>query len=251
MALPIPLAKLPVYEKNNLPDHLKDYKSGSIFLINKPKGWSSFRVVGFLRKMTGVKKIGHAGTLDPMATGLLILCTGKATKSISGIQKQSKIYRAEITFGSSTPSYDAETEVDQEAPVDHITHSLIESTLAKHFTGDIEQVAPMYSAVKYNGQRLYKLARKGIEVERKPRKAMIHKNIIHGYESPKLVMDVHCGTGTYIRSLANDLGLALNSRAHLSGLERTAIGDYNINKALDVAEILNIFKCDDTIDLSA
>lgn len=251
MASPIPLNELPVFDKKHLPAEDFNYSSGSVFLINKPPGWSSFRVVGFLRKMTGIKKIGHAGTLDPMASGLLILCTGKATKSISQVQEQDKSYLAEITFGSSTPSYDAETETDQEASFEHITHKAIQQVIHGNFTGPIEQIAPMYSAVKHKGRRLYTLARKGFEVKRKPRPVAIYQNVIKKFEPPKLVLDIVCSKGTYIRTLAHDLGLALNSRAHLSGLIRTGIGDFNVDDALDVSDLTHIFNCDDKIDLSA
>lgn len=251
MASPIPLNLLPIFNKENPPDENIDYKSGSIFLINKPKGWSSFRVVGFLRKMLGIKKIGHAGTLDPMATGLLILCTGKATKSISQIQDQQKSYRAGITFGSSTPSYDAETEPDCNALVDHITQKMIQSAIDENFTGAIDQIAPMYSAVKHKGRRLYTLARKGLEVERQPRSVFIYKNVIKEFEKSRLILDINCSKGTYIRALAHDLGLALNSRAHLSELTRTGIGEFCHNVAFDVTDLIHIFKCDDKIDLSA
>ncbi|MEX0780462.1 MAG: tRNA pseudouridine(55) synthase TruB [Balneolales bacterium] len=251
MASPIPFNQLPVYNRINPPDENNDFSSGGVFLINKPKGWSSFRVVGFLRKMIGIKKIGHAGTLDPMATGLLILCTGKATKSINQIQDQKKTYRAEVTFGTSTPSYDAETEADHEASAVHITSTLIEGEIKKSFTGTVEQIAPMYSAVKHKGQRLYHLARKGLEVERKPRTVTIYKNIIKEFETPILSLDVICSKGTYIRTLAHDLGLALSSRAHLSGLVRTGIGNFNLETALDVTDLIHIFNFDDTIDLSA
>ncbi|MEX0929120.1 MAG: tRNA pseudouridine(55) synthase TruB [Balneolales bacterium] len=250
-ASPISLERLPVFNKENIPDQKADFTAGSIFLINKPPKWSSFRVVGFLRKMTGIKKIGHAGTLDPMATGLLILCTGKATKSISLIQDQQKEYRPKITFGSSTPSYDAETEADHTAPAVHITEELIKKQIAERFTGDIEQIAPMYSAVKHQGQRLYKLARKGLEVERQPRRVTVYGNTLIGYQPPELTVDIACSKGTYIRTLAHDLGLALNSRAHLSGLVRTGIGNYRHDTALDVTDLLHIFECDDSIDLSA
>ncbi|MEX0772030.1 MAG: tRNA pseudouridine(55) synthase TruB [Balneolales bacterium] len=251
MASPIPLDLLPVFSKENLPDGKDDFASGSVFLINKPKGWSSFRVVGFLRKTIGIKKIGHAGTLDPMATGLLILCTGKATKSISQIQDQYKGYRAKVTFGTSTPSYDAETEPDQEAPFSHINQELIQSVIDDRFTGTIEQIAPMYSAVKHQGKRLYTLARKGLEVVRKPRTVTIYENVVKEFETPELILDVTCSKGTYIRTLAHDLGLALGSRAHLSGLIRTGIGEFSHGAALDVTDIIHIFNCDDTIDLSA
>lgn len=232
MARALPLDEIPVFGKQNLPTKETDLTQGAIFLINKPLEWSSFDVVKFLRKRIRVKKTGHAGTLDPLATGLLILCCGKATKSISMIQDLPKTYISEVTFGRSTTTYDAEGEVDEEAGLDHITEELIKSTLNESFTGTVNQVPPMYSALKYGGKKLYELARKGQEVERPPRQITFHKHEILEFVAPVLTLKTECSKGTYIRSLARDLGEALDSKAYLSGLERTSIGHYSVDDAL-------------------
>ncbi|MEX2477563.1 MAG: tRNA pseudouridine(55) synthase TruB [Gracilimonas sp.] len=232
MPIAIPLDEIPVYGKNNMPTKDTDLKKGAIFLIDKPIEWSSFDVVKFLRKRIRVKKTGHAGTLDPLATGMLILCCGKATKSISLIQDLPKVYTAEITFGKSTTTYDAEGDITEEADWDHITKEKIESVLAEEFTGTVEQIPPMYSALKYGGKKLYELARKGEEVVRLPRQITFHKHEIVQFDPPKLTLKTTCSKGTYIRSLARDLGEALHSKAYLSGLERTAIGHFLIEDAL-------------------
>lgn len=229
---------LPVFSKQMQPDESVDAAAGAVFLIDKPMGWSSFRVVGLLRKLVGIKKVGHAGTLDPMATGLLILCTGKATKQIYLFQDAVKQYQSEITFGGSTPSYDKETPIDCEAEFEHITRAQIEETLRTHFTGDIEQIPPMYAAIKHKGVPLYKIARKGGEVERKPRAVSIYKAEINAFELPKLSVDITCSKGTYIRSFAHDLGNLLESKAHLSALRRTAIGQYSVDQALTVEQLI-------------
>lgn len=229
-----------------------DYNAGAVFLIDKPKGWSSFRVVGLTRRLIGIKKVGHAGTLDPMATGLLVLCTGKATKAISQVQDGTKSYEATVQFGASTPSYDAETEPDIRADFGHIDTPQIENVLQQYFMGEILQTPPMYSAIKIKGQRLYKLARKGLEVERKQRQVIIHSLHLNGYnpKSGEARLSVTCGKGTYIRSLAHDLGLALGSRAHLTALRRTQIGPYSVQHALTATELVSRFNADDDIDLS-
>ncbi|MDZ7806986.1 MAG: tRNA pseudouridine(55) synthase TruB [Gracilimonas sp.] len=237
MAIALPLESIPVFGKHNLPDKDTDLIDGAIFLIDKPLEWSSFDVVKFLRKRIRVKKTGHAGTLDPLATGLLILCCGKATKSISMIQDLPKTYLAEITFGKSTTTYDSEGEVDEEAGSEHITRDLILGKLESEFKGTVNQVPPMYSALKYGGKKLYELARKGETVERAPRQVTFHEFDILGFESSKLTLKVICSKGTYIRSLAKDLGEALDSKAYLSKLERTAIGHYLVDDALTPHEM--------------
>lgn len=242
MATAIPLQELPVFGSKRLPDRSFDYSSGAIFLIDKPRDWSSFRVVSFLRNMLGIKKIGHSGTLDPMATGMLILCTGKATKSIDLIQRQEKTYEACIRFGASTPSYDAETDIDKTAETKHITQDDIRQMLEKEFTGKIEQVPPMYSAIKQKGQRLYKLARQGKIVQRPPRAVIIHEVRIIRYDNPNLELMIRCSKGTYIRSLAHDLGIALGSLAFLTALVRTRIGTYGLEDALTISKIRELFK---------
>lgn len=237
MAKALPLEDIPVFGKNNLPDQDTDLTAGAMFLIDKPLEWSSFDVVKFLRKRIRVKKTGHAGTLDPLATGMLILCCGKATKSISMIQELPKTYVAEITFGKSTTTYDAEGDVEEEADYLHITEDLIQDTLDNEFKGTVDQIPPMYSALKYGGKKLYELARKGETVERPPRQVTFHEFEILNFEMPKLTLRVKCSKGTYIRSLARDLGEALNSKAYLSKLERTAIGHYLVGDALTPHEM--------------
>lgn len=224
--------EIPVFGKNNLPDKDTNLSDGAIFLIDKPLEWSSFDVVKFLRKRIRVKKVGHAGTLDPLATGMLILCCGKATKSISMIQDLPKVYTGEITFGKVTTTYDAEGEVTEEASWDHITKEKIVDVLDKEFTGTVKQIPPMYSALKYGGKKLYELARKGEEVVRLPRQVTFHEHEILNFEPPRLTLKIKCSKGTYIRSLARDMGEALGSKAYLSGLERTAIGDFLVDDAL-------------------
>lgn len=241
MARAIPLNELTVFSAINVPVLDFPYQDGAIFLINKPKGWSSFDVVRFLRNRINIKKIGHAGTLDPMAEGLLVLCCGKATKSINQIQEKKKQYTGEITFGASTPSYDAETDIDEEAPYEHITRDKIEQVLENEFSGEIDQVPPMYSALKRKGKRLYKLARKGEKLELYPRKVTIYATRVIDYSPPELTMVVECGKGTYIRSIAHDLGKKLNSRGYLSKLTRDAIGEFRNDDALTIEQLNEIF----------
>lgn len=242
MALAIPIGKLTVFSKDNPPYRDFDFQSGSILLVNKEKGWSSFDAVKYLRNVVQIKKIGHAGTLDPMATGLLVICTGKATKSISQIQELPKTYRAEITFGSSTVSFDAMDETDETAPFGHITLEHIEQVMNDQFLGEIEQVPPKYSALKRGGKRMYDLARKGIEVEMFARPVTIHSFNILNFNSPKLEIEISCSKGTYIRSIAHDLGIALDSRAHLTALERTFIGDYSSEVACTPSEFSDLMR---------
>ena len=237
MAKVIPLSQISVYSKRNLPLADTNYAAGAIFLIDKPKGWTSFDVVKFLRSRIKVKKTGHAGTLDPMATGLLVVCSGKATKSISQIQEMPKTYIAEITFGAATSTYDAESDFIETAEYDHITLDQIQKVLNDHFSGEIEQVPPMYSALKKNGKKLYELARKGIEVERESRKVTIHEIEVMEFELPILKLRIHCSKGTYIRSVAHDLGNLLNSKAHLSALIRSTIGVFHNEDALTPHEL--------------
>ncbi|WP_299171733.1 tRNA pseudouridine(55) synthase TruB [uncultured Allomuricauda sp.] len=215
----------------------EDFLNGQILLIDKPMEWSSFQAVNALkwaiRKKFGLKKIkiGHAGTLDPLATGLLIICTGKFTKKIPELQGQVKEYTGTFTLGATTPSYDLETEVDQSFPIDHITEELITSTTTQ-FLGEIEQVPPIFSALKKDGKRMYELAREGKKVEIKARTIQIFEFEITQISLPKVEFRVVCSKGTYIRSLAHDFGQALQSGAHLSALRRTKIGDFNVINAV-------------------
>ena len=217
-----------------------DFLKGEIFCIDKPYGWTSFAVVGKLRyhisKRIGVKKIkvGHAGTLDPLASGVLIVCTGKATKRIDELQAGVKEYIAEIKLGATTPSFDLETEVDATYEWEHITRDMVEDVLHNQFIGCIEQVPPSYSACKINGKRAYKMARQGEEVELKAKQLIINEIEVLELEGQKLVVRVVCGKGTYIRALARDIGLALRSGAHLTGLRRTRVGDVRVENCMTV-----------------
>jgi tRNA pseudouridine55 synthase len=216
----------------------EDYLEGQILLIDKPLKWSSFQAVNKLKyilkrnyKLPKKFKIGHAGTLDPLATGLLIVCTGKFTKRITEIQGQAKEYTGTITVGATTPSYDLETEVDATFPTEHISAELIHKTV-KQFIGEIDQKPPVFSAIKKDGKRLYEHARAGEEVEIAARKTTIHEFEITRIALPEIDFRVSCSKGTYIRSLAFDFGKALNSGAYLSDLRRTKIGDYNVDNAI-------------------
>lgn len=216
----------------------EDFLNGQLLLIDKPMGWSSFQAVNKLkwviRKKFNLKKIkiGHAGTLDPLATGLLLICTGKFTKTINELQGQVKEYTGTITLGATTPSYDLETEIDATFSTAHITDDLITNTTAA-FIGEIEQTPPIFSALKKDGKRLYEYAREGVSVEIKKRIITISEFEITAIQLPEVKFRVVCSKGTYIRSLANDFGKAIESGGHLSELRRTKIGDYNVNKAID------------------
>lgn len=220
-----------------------DFKEGAFLLVDKPKDWTSFDVVNKIRYTIkfklGVKKIkvGHSGTLDPMATGLLILCTGKFTKKLEGFQNLTKVYTGTMTLGASTPSFDAETEIDASYPVNHITEELIQSE-RQQFLGDLEQVPPIFSAIKVDGQPLYKKARKGIKVEIKPRPVHIYQFDFQRIAVPEIDFTVKCSKGTYIRSLTNDFGNALKSGAYLSTLCRTQIGDFQLSDAWDINDLI-------------
>jgi tRNA pseudouridine55 synthase len=216
----------------------EDYLEGQILLIDKPLTWTSFQAVNKLKYILKREynlpkkfKIGHAGTLDPLATGLLIICTGKFTKRITEIQSQTKEYTGTITVGATTPSYDLETEVNATFSTEHITESLIEET-TKQFIGEIDQKPPVFSAIKKDGKRLYEHARAGEAVEIAFRKTTIHEFEITRIALPEIDFRVQCSKGTYIRSLAFDFGKALNSGAYLSALRRTKIGDYNATNAI-------------------
>ena len=218
----------------------EDYLNGQVLLIDKPLNWSSFQAVNKLKYALINKlglpkkfKIGHAGTLDPLATGLLIVCTGKFTKTISEIQGQAKEYTGTFSLGATTPSYDLETQIDATFPTNHITEALIHDTV-KQFLGEIDQKPPVFSAIKKEGVRLYEHARAGVAVEIASRKTFIHEFEITRIALPEIDFRVLCSKGTYIRSLAYDFGLALQSGGHLTVLRRTKIGDYDVKNAIDV-----------------
>ena len=215
----------------------EDYKNGQVILIDKPLEWTSFQVVNKIRWQIRRKyklkkiKVGHAGTLDPLATGLLVICTGKFTKSLANLQAERKEYSGTISLGASTPSYDMETEINQNFPTDHISNSEIQKT-ASLFLGESKQKPPLFSAIKKDGIRLYELARKGESTEIKSRFINIYKFEITKIDMPNISFLVSCSKGTYIRSLANDFGKALNSGAYLSSLRRTKSGNYSLEDAV-------------------
>lgn len=222
-----------------------DFISGEIIGIDKPYRWTSFdavkRVRGAIQRRLGAKKfkVGHAGTLDPLATGVLIICTGKATRRIEELQSGVKEYIAELTLGATTPSYDLETEIDQTYPWEHITLELIQKVLPR-FTGEVMQVPPIYSAVKVDGKRAYNLARKGKDVELKAKPLRIDEIEVAEFEGNKLTLRVVCSKGTYIRALARDIGEALGSGAHLSALRRTRVGEISIDKSITIDQALDL-----------
>jgi len=220
---------------------IDDFKEGQLLLIDKPLKWTSFQVVNKLRWLISntfkIKKIkvGHAGTLDPLATGLLLICTGKMTKKIEEYQGMPKEYTGTFTVGATTPSFDMETEINQTFPFDHITEQLIIET-TQRFLGEIDQKPPLYSAIKKDGDRLYDLARRGETTEIASRKVNIYTFEITDVNLPYISFRIACSKGTYIRSIADDFGRALNSGAHLSALRRTKIGDYSVENAISPAK---------------
>lgn len=218
----------------------EEYLDGQVLLIDKPLKWSSFQAVNKLKYLLINKvglpkkfKIGHAGTLDPLATGLLLICTGKFTKRISELQGQAKEYTGTFYIGATTPSYDLETEIDQTFPTDHIDEILIKETV-KQFLGEIDQKPPIFSAIKKDGVRLYEHARAGESIEIESRKTTIYEFEITRIALPEIDFRVVCSKGTYIRSLAYDFGKAMNSGSHLTVLRRTKIGDYDVKNAIDI-----------------
>jgi tRNA pseudouridine55 synthase len=211
----------------------ESFESGQVLLIDKPLRWTSFDVIQKLRKITRIRKIGHAGTLDPLATGLLIVCTGKFTKKINEYMAQEKEYTGTFTLGATTPTYDLESEPVNFKPIENITEEKIQSAI-KNFTGEIEQIPPAHSAIKIGGTRVYELARQGKEVKLGPRKITIKEFVITKIEMPVVGFKVVCSTGTYIRSLAFDFGEALGCGAYLSSLCRTRIGEFSVTNALDL-----------------
>jgi tRNA pseudouridine55 synthase len=218
-----------------------NFQEGEILYFNKPLHWTSFDLVNKIRykisRFLHIKKIkvGHAGTLDPLATGVLIVCTGKATKKIDEFQNQTKEYVAVLRLGATTPSFDLETEIDHHYETAHITRELVEQTLPQ-FTGSIEQIPPAFSACKVQGDRAYDLARKGLEVELKPKLLVIDEIELLSYQPDELKIRVVCSKGTYIRALARDIGKALHSGAHLIALERTRVGDITLEKCMTVED---------------
>lgn len=220
-----------------------DFPGGELLLFNKELNWTSFDVVNKVRynlcQKLGIKKlkVGHAGTLDPLASGLIILCTGKATKRIEEIQKEEKEYVATLKIGATTPSFDMETEEDSTADFSHVTRELVEETI-QMFIGEIDQVPPVFSAVKIKGKRAFDYARKGEDIELQAKRIVIRKIELEEYALPNIRIRVNCGKGTYIRSLARDIGEALKCGAYLTALERTKIGAFDVKDAFLVNEFI-------------
>ena len=223
--------------------NIEEFAEGQLLLVNKPYNWTSFDVVGKIRNsFKPLKlKVGHAGTLDPLATGLLIICTGKMTKQIDTFQAQEKEYTGTMILGETTPSYDMETEADQKFDISHITEEQIKAACAQ-FIGEIGQYPPAHSAIKIDGERLYEKARRGEDVELRLRTVTITEFEITNIALPDVSFRVVCSKGTYIRSLVNDFGKALNNGAYLSKLRRTRSGDYNVDNAWEVMELVNTIR---------
>lgn len=221
-----------------------NFQEGALLLVNKPKSWTSFDVVNKLRSKLkyhlGLKKIkvGHAGTLDPMATGLLLICTGRFTKKLGEFQDLGKVYTGTFLLGATTPSFDAETEIDGHYPYAHITPEDLERVRAE-FTGELDQVPPIFSAIKVDGQPLYKRARRGEMVKIDPRRVHIYSLVFTRIALPEVDFRVHCSKGTYIRSLVHDIGKALGSGAYLTALCRTQIGDHDLQQAWELEQLVD------------
>jgi tRNA pseudouridine55 synthase len=229
-----------------------DFLEGEVLYFDKPLQWTSFDVVNktryVLRRSLGVKKIkvGHAGTLDPLATGVMIVCTGKATKRIDSYLHQDKEYVATLKLGATTPSFDKETEENATYPVDFVTKSLVEETLKK-FVGEISQVPPLYSAIRVNGTRAYELARKNKDVEIEPRTVRIDKIELLDYDLPQITIKVACSKGTYIRSLARDIGDELKCGAYLTALQRTKVGEVGLEDCITIEKFQEIIEQENSV----
>ena len=227
-----------------------NFIDGTVLYIDKPLEWTSFdtvkRVRSALTRRMHVRKlkVGHAGTLDPLATGVMIVCTGKATKRIEELQSGVKEYVATLALGATTPSFDLETEIDATYPTEHITRDMVEETLKK-FKGRIEQVPPAYSACKVDGKRAYDLARKGEEVELRPKTLVIDEIELLEFSQQEIKIRVVCSKGTYIRALARDIGAELGSGAHLTALRRTRVGDVRVEDCLNMDQIVELIRCVD------
>ena len=226
----------PVYDRNNWPPSYEQIQEGGVVLVHKHLGATSFTMVRKLRKFLNINKVGHAGTLDPAAEGLLIICFGKATKTIEMIQELPKTYATGILLGRETPSHDRETQIVRELPYEHVQPEMVAKVIAEQFTGEISQVPPVYSALKVDGQPMYKKARKGEPVEVKPRLVTVHSWTSIRVDIPLLVYEISCSKGTYIRSLAFDLGVALGTCGTLAFLRRTQIGHFGVGDALIISD---------------
>ncbi len=236
-----------------IPDALVPFLEGKVLLLDKPLRWTSFKMIRRVRGLTFVQKVGHAGTLDPLATGLLIICTGKCTKQINDYMGMDKEYTGTLVLGATTATYDLESEPENLKSIEHITHHQIQNATAQ-FIGDILQTPPQHSAIKKDGVRLYETARQGIEVKIDPRKVTIHAFEITNIALPNIDFRVVCSTGTYIRSLVNDFGAALGVGAYMSALRRTKIGDFDINNAItweDLRDQVDILLANENNDITA
>ncbi len=235
-----------ILTKNSSENHF-DFNEGVLILVDKPAEWTSFDVVNKIRfklkYALGVKKIkvGHAGTLDPLATGLLLICTGKYTKLLDELQGMSKVYSGIIQLGATTPTFDQESDPDQIFPVDHISEEAV-AKVTQAYIGAYAQFPPIYSAIKQKGQKLYQLARRGIDIELKPRQVIIHDFVSEFKGNHQIDFTVDCGKGTYIRSLAHDVGKSLGSGAYLAYLRRESIGIYHVDQAMNLDEIINFIE---------
>lgn len=218
-------------------DEKEYYNEGVTLLIDKPYKWTSFDIVKKIRNTIRIKKVGHAGTLDPLATGLLIVCTGRHTKKINQYQDQPKTYTGKLILGKTTPSFDLETDIDSETNIDHLTTKQIHET-TKKFIGEISQIPPAFSAVKVNGVRAYKMARNNEEVKLEPRKVTVNDFTLTEISLPEVSFSIHCSKGTYIRSLVRDFGESLGVGAYMSELKRTKIGDFDVSAAQSIEEFV-------------
>ena len=233
----IPLIDLPVVSKSTIADFsIDNFSSGAAILMDKPLEWSSFDAVRHIRNRIPPKKVGHAGTLDPLATGLLVVCTGKATRTISQVQDGEKEYFTTMKFGESTPSYDAALPVDETAVWDHISLAQIEEIVEQKFLGTITQLPPIYSAIRVEGERLYKKARRGEKVNLPPRQVTVFSIEILDCRLPEVDLKIICEKGTYIRSIVHELGQVAGSLAHVTKLRRTRIGDFNVGDSITPSE---------------
>jgi tRNA pseudouridine 55 synthase len=248
------IEQIPVFTRKNITElnnNLDNYPNGFILILNKPYKWTSadaVRKIKFSLHRYFHKnkiKVGHAGTLDPLATGLLILCVGNATKKSEILQASDKEYIAKIKFGATTPSFDLEKEIDETFPFEHINREMIEEAL-KSFIGEQEQIPPKFSAKFINGVRAYEIARTGEEVEMHPAKIFIESITIIDFSLPELTIRIKCGKGTYIRSLARDIGIALKSGAHLTGLTRCSSGSYTLSDSIELNDLVNIVSKNET-----
>lgn len=218
-----------------------NFEEGAVLLIDKPLDWTSFDVIRKIRNLIKIKKVGHAGTLDPLATGLLIVCTGKYTKKINEYMAQEKEYTGTFTLGATTPTYDLESLPENFKPYDYLSEADIQNAV-QAFLGEIDQVPPIHSAIKKDGKRMYELARKGMDVKLEPRKIIIKEFEVDASQLPEVGFRVVCSTGTYIRSLAHDFGLALGCGAYLSSLRRTRIGTFRVENAVSIDTFEEIIK---------